>query len=146
MQATTADVTEGIVRSLDTSSYALAVDVGGADGALLQSLMQHNLLRFILHDWHDAKAIRILENCRRVMKPNARLLVIEAFLPEVGEDVPPTMSDTQVPLIDLHVMVATDGRERSLAEYDALFGKADLRRVRTTLLDNGYVVIETAAA
>ena len=146
MQATTADVTEGIVRSLDTSSYALAVDVGGADGALLQSLMQHNLLRFILHDWHDANDIRILENCRRVMKPNARLLVIEAFLPEVGEDVPPTMSDTQVPLIDLHVMVATDGRERSLAEYDALFGKADLRRVRTTPLDNGYVVIETAAA
>jgi hypothetical protein len=33
MQATTADVTDGIVRSLDTSSYALAVDVGGADGA-----------------------------------------------------------------------------------------------------------------
>jgi hypothetical protein len=27
-----------------------------------------------------------------------------------------------------------------------LFDKADLRRIKTTPLDNGYVVIETAAA
>jgi hypothetical protein len=193
MQTSTAGVTEAVVNRLDTSSFAYAVDVGGADGALLHSLMKHNLqlrgivlerpevanaaaaaaaergvkdradtipgdffkavptadlylLRFILHDWHDAKAVQILKNCRRAMKPNARVVVIEAFLPEVGEDVPPTMVDTQVPLIDLHMMVATDGRERSLSEYDALFRQADLRRVRTTPLDNGYVVIETAAA
>ena len=56
------------------------------------------------------------------------------------------MSDTQVTLIDLHMMVAQDGRERSLSEYDALFGKADLRRVRTISLDTGYVVIEAVAA
>jgi hypothetical protein len=104
------------------------------------------LLRFILHDWPDARAIRILQNCRQAMKQNARVVVIEAFLPEVGEDVPPTMSDTQVTLIDLHMMVAQDGRERSLCEYDALFGKADLRRVRTIPLDNGYVVIEAVPA
>jgi hypothetical protein len=65
------------------------------------------LLRFILHGWHDAKAVWILENCRRAMKPNARVIVIEAYLPDMCEDVPPTMSDTQVPLIDLHMMVAS---------------------------------------
>jgi hypothetical protein len=70
----------------------------------------------------------------------------EAYLPEAGEDVPPTMSDTQVPLIDLHMMVANDGQERSLGESDALFEQALLRRVRTKPLDNGYVVIETVAA
>jgi hypothetical protein len=52
----------------------------------------------------------------------------------VGRDVSPTISDAQVQLIDLHMMVASDGRERSLVEFDALFGKADLRRVPTTLL------------
>jgi hypothetical protein len=104
------------------------------------------LLRFILHDWHDAKAVQILANCRRAMKTNAHLIVIEAFLPEVGKEVPPTMLDTQVPLIDLHMLVATDGRERSLSEYDALFAQAGLRRLRNTPTDNGYVVIETAAA
>jgi hypothetical protein len=40
------------------------------------------LLRFILHDWDDADAIRILGNCRRAMKPDARLVVIEAFFVE----------------------------------------------------------------
>ena len=80
------------------------------------------------------------------MKANGRLIVIEAFLPEVGEDAPPTMLDTQAPLIDLHMLVATDGRERSLSEYDRLFSKAGLRRIRTTPLDNGYVIIETTAA
>jgi two-component system, OmpR family, response regulator len=37
------------------------------------------LLRFILHDWADAKAIRILANCRRAMKPNASIMVIETL-------------------------------------------------------------------
>jgi hypothetical protein len=44
------------------------------------------------------------------------------------------------------MLVATDGRERSLSEYDGLFSKAGLRRIRTTPLDNGYVIIEATAA
>lgn len=190
MQSSTLGVTDGIVRSLDMTSFDYAIDVGGADGALLHSLMKHNpklrgavleraevanaaaadrgvadraealagdffeevpaadlyLLRFILHDWHDARAVQIFTNCRRSTKANAHLIVIEAFLPEAGEDVPPTRLDTQAALIDLHMLVATDGRERSLSEYDGLFSKAGLCRIRTTPLDNGYVVIETTAA
>jgi hypothetical protein len=61
------------------------------------------LLRFILHDWDDADAIRILESCRRAMKPHARLVVIEAFFAEPGEPIPADMIDTQVPLFDLHL-------------------------------------------
>src|SRR5260370_6736527 len=138
-RATMQDVSEGIASEtagmLDTSTYSLAVDVGGADGALVHSLMRHNprlrdivldrpeaaaaaaaavkarglaerteaiggdffksvadgdlyLLRFILHDWDDADGIRIFENCRRAMKPDARLVVIEAFFAEAGEQIP----------------------------------------------------------
>ena len=103
------------------------------------------LLRFILHDWDDADAIRILESCRRAMKPDARLVVIEAFFAEPGEQIPANMIDTQVPLFDLHLMLAVNGKERSLAEYRVLFDKVGLRTIKTTPLDNGYVVIETAA-
>ena len=191
------DVSEGVASEiagmLDTSIYSVAVDVGGADGALVHSLMQHNphlrgivlerpevasaaataavarglaerteaiggdffksvpegdlyLLRFILHDWDDADALRILESCRRAMKPGARLVVIEAFSAEPGEQLPANMIDTQVPLFDLHLMLAVNGKERSLAQYSVLFGKAGLRTIKITPLDNGYVVIETAAA
>ncbi len=103
------------------------------------------LLRFILHDWDDADAIRILQNCRRAMKADARLVVIEAFFAEPGEQIPAHMIDTQVPLFDLHLMLAVNGKERSLTEYSTLFDKVGLRTIKTTPLDNGYVVIETAA-
>jgi predicted O-methyltransferase YrrM len=104
------------------------------------------LLRFILHDWDDADAIRILENCRRAVKPGARLVVIESFFAEPGEQLPANMIDTQVQLFDLHLMLAGNGRERTLVEYSVLFDKVGLRTIKATLLDNGYVVIETAAA
>ena len=104
------------------------------------------LLRFILHDWADGDAIRILENCWRSMNPDARLIVIEAFFAESGEEIPVNMIDTQVPLFDLHLMLAVNGKERSLAEYNGLFDQVGLRTIKTTPLDNGYVVIETAVA
>jgi methylase of polypeptide subunit release factors len=55
------DVSEGIASEtagmLDTSSYSVAVDVGGADGALVHSLMQHNPhLRGIVLDWPEVAA------------------------------------------------------------------------------------------
>ncbi len=103
------------------------------------------LLRFILHDWDDGDAIRILENCRHSMKPNARLVVIEAFFAEPGEEIPVNMIDTQVPLFDLQLMLAVNGKERTVAEYSVLFERVGLRRIKTTPLDNGYVVIEAAA-
>jgi O-methyltransferase domain len=171
MQSVSEGVASEIASMLDTSTYSVAVDVGGADGALVHSLMQHNpllrgivldrpevvaaavaaakarglaerteaiggdffksvpegdlyLLRFILHDWDDAHAIRILESCRRAMKPDARLVVVEAFFAEPGEQLPANMIDTQVPLFDLHLMLAGNGKERSVAEYSVLF---DLR-------------------
>jgi hypothetical protein len=43
------------------------------------------------------------------------------------------------------LMLAVNGKERSLAEYNLLFGQVCLRTIKTTPLDNGYVVIETAA-
>jgi hypothetical protein len=45
-RATMQDVSEGVASEtaslLDTSAYSVAVDVGGADGALVHSLMQNN--------------------------------------------------------------------------------------------------------
>jgi len=56
------------------------------------------------------------------------------------------MIDTQVPLFDLHLMLAVNGKERTVAEYSALFDQVGLCLIKTTPLSNGYVVIETAVA
>ena len=75
------------------------------------------LLRFILHDWSDAKAGTILAAVRRAMKPTARLVVIESIIPEGPEFNLGKWSD-------LHMMVAVNGRERTEAEFRDLLLKA----------------------
>jgi hypothetical protein len=68
------------------------------------------------------------------MKPDARLVVIEAFFAEPAEEIQANMIDTQVPLFDLHLMLAVNGKERSVAEYSALFDKVGLRTIKTEVL------------
>ena len=80
------------------------------------------------------------------MKPDARLVVIEAFFAEPGEQIPANMIDIQVPLFDLHMMLAGNGKERSLAEYSVLFRQGWASHDQNYAACNGYVLIETAAA
>ena len=82
------------------------------------------LLSWIVHDWRDEQAERLLTNCRRAMERDARLLVFEVVLPERPE---PTTSM----LYDLHMMAVAGGCERTEAEYDRLFAAAGLERVAT---------------
>jgi ubiquinone/menaquinone biosynthesis C-methylase UbiE len=62
----------------------------------------------------------MLSNVRRVMKPDSRVLVLEKTVPT---------DDTPGPgrWLDLHVMLLTGGRERTVPEYQTLFEKAGLK-------------------
>ena len=42
-------------------------------------------MRWILHDWSDDESVGLLENVRKVVKPNARLMVVESVIPETPE-------------------------------------------------------------
>lgn len=156
------------VKLIDTTNVRCAVDVGGANGALLTRLQEVNpalrgivfdrpnvtpnaeveiarngfadrtevvsgnffdsvpsgdlyLLKFILHDWDDESCVTILRRCREAMEPGARIAIIEMI---VGEPISPGVAA----LSDLNMLAVTGGRERSLAEYDALLSHAGLRR------------------
>ncbi len=98
------------------------------------------LVRHLLHDYADEECTRILGNIRRAMRPDARVLVLEKPVP---------VDDTPGPgrWLDLHVMLLTGGAERTLAEYSALFARADLRLARTLPTSHPAVeVIEAMAA
>src|SRR5262245_1313212 len=43
------------------------------------------LLKTVLHDWDDARAMAILQNCRTAMKSASRFLIVERELPQVGQ-------------------------------------------------------------
>jgi hypothetical protein len=103
---------------------------GGADAYLLGH---------ILHDWDDAKAGRILDNLRRAMPAGARLLVVEYVLPD---------DDGQAfgKLLDLHMMVAIGGQERTEAEYRQLFAAHGFRLTRVVPTATDISVVEGVPA
>lgn len=71
------------------------------------------LLKYILHDWSDAKSLEILRVCRQAMGPQSRLIIIDAVI-EPGNEPHPSK------WLDLHMMVALGGRERTEQEFQAL--------------------------
>jgi hypothetical protein len=101
------------------------------------------VLRWILHDWDDTNATRILVGCTRAMPPHARLLVIDRLMPERFQH---TVGDLRLTMADLHMMVALGGRERTEAEFRALFANAGLKLRRTAPLPTGNSLLEAYKA
>ena len=86
------------------------------------------ILKNVLHDWSDDRAVRILKNCWQVMRSQAKLLVIEMVLP-LSDD--PTFGS----LLDLNMLVMSGGQERTKNEYRSLleYGGFRLAQVIPTL-------------
>jgi hypothetical protein len=96
------------------------------------------LLSRVLHDWDDSGAGRILATCRSAMKPDDRLIVVEAILPERASDAPAVIR------MDLHMLMLLGARERTEAEFRNLLGAAGftVHRVVRTGSSAGLGVIE----
>jgi hypothetical protein len=92
-------------------------------------------LSHIVHDWDDEKAIRLLRRCREAMPQHARLAVCEMVVPTGPE---PHFSK----LLDLEMLVNTGGRERTLDEYEGLYGAAGLELTRVVPTPTPVSVIE----
>jgi len=97
------------------------------------------LLKFILHDWTDDQCATILRNIRAAIRPGGRIALFEMVLP-----------DEPVPhpgwFMDLNMMAMTGGRERTVAEYEALLAPAGFRMDRVTSTASPMSVIEAVAA
>jgi hypothetical protein len=97
------------------------------------------LLKQILHDWPDEEVGKILRRCREAMGPASRLLVLERVLPEVAD---PQHAPSL--LLDVHMLVVTGGRERTLSEFRALLEAAGftLDAIAGPLPPFGYHLLE----
>ena len=71
------------------------------------------VMSFILHDWSNADSLRILRNIARVAAPGARLVLLEALMPEDDE---PHYSK----MMDLNMLAMLSGRERTETEWRQL--------------------------
>lgn len=101
------------------------------------------LLKSVLHEWDDARAVRILRNCRRAMHPEARLEIVEFLLPE---RMTPSAAGLTVALLDLIMLAYAGGRERTQTELVGLLHEAGLRLERVNTLASGPHVLEAIRA
>lgn len=93
------------------------------------------ILKFILHDWDDERAIAILKTCHRAMEERSKLLVIEQLIPPGNE---PSFTK----LLDLQMLVMVTGCERTEADYRALFASAGFRMTRVIPTQSLYSLLE----
>jgi len=100
------------------------------------------LLKSVLHDWDDERCALILANCRRAMAPGARVLVIERIATVRAGNSP---LDQSVARADLNMLVSLGGRERTEAEYRALFDAAALE-IKEIIPTRGEFRVMSAAA
>jgi hypothetical protein len=87
------------------------------------------IMKHIIHDWSDDKAIHIFKTIAKQAKPGTKLLLVEGVI-KPGND--PDMGK----IIDLEMLVVTEGgRERTEDEYRAILksGGFTLRRVLPTM-------------
>lgn len=73
------------------------------------------ILRNIIHDWQDDRAVAILTTCRRAMVDSARLILVERFVPDDPREAPLVVH------ADLEMLVNVGGQERTTEDYATLF-------------------------
>jgi hypothetical protein len=76
------------------------------------------ILKYIIHDWDDRDALKILRNCRSAIRSNGRLLLIESVLKPSNEPDPGRGLDLTM------LVLAPGGRERTEAQFAKLLDQA----------------------
>ncbi|HKS30725.1 MAG TPA: methyltransferase [Pyrinomonadaceae bacterium] len=94
------------------------------------------LLKHIIHDWDDPRAVEILKNCRRSMKPEARLLLIEEIIAEDSEFAP-------AKVLDIQQLLMPGGRERTAEEYKKLLEAAGFELTNIIQTPSSLSIIES---
>lgn len=94
------------------------------------------ILKHIVHDWDDQRAITILRQCHQAMPDHGKLLIVEQIVPDGNE---PSMSK----FLDLNMLVmCPGGKERTVGEYEALFAAAGFKLNRIVPTTQIVSVIE----
>lgn len=122
-------------RRLDAAGVTGRCEVRAGD--FLESVPSADayVLSSVIHDWDDERGLRILRNCRRAMRGEGIVLLVDTILPDRPG---PSFSK----LLDLQMLVVTGGRERNEAECARLLAAAGLRLKRTIATECPETIIE----
>ena len=97
------------------------------------------ILKDVIHDWEDDRAVKILRNCRRAITTRrdtaARILLIEKVIP-------PGNAAFTGKLTDITMLLMTGGHERTREEYRRLLETAGLQMTRAVETRGPSTVLE----
>ncbi|MDR3658345.1 MAG: methyltransferase [Mycobacterium sp.] len=93
------------------------------------------LLKNIIHDWADEKALQILRNVRAAAGRRSTVLLVEMVVRENGRDGPENW-------VDLEMLLNLGSRERTAEEYRKLLRQAGFRMTRVVPTASPLSVVE----
>ena len=109
------------------------------DGNFFESVPMADvlMLKNVVHGWNDEGCQPILEQCKKVMKPSSRLLIIESVMT--------SPADLITAVMDLQMKVIMGGgRERTEEEFSKLLLKAGLKLNRIIPTKSPMKIIEAS--
>lgn len=93
------------------------------------------LMKNVIHNWPEDRAVQLLRNVRAALAPARRLLIIENLIPE-GDGF------SVAKWLDLNFMVLVGGAERTLEAYRELARRADLELAQALPTPAGRHILE----
>ena len=97
------------------------------------------LLKHIIHDWPDDKAVDILRIVRAAVGPASRILLVELVIPEHDRDFVGNWAD-------LEMLLGGSARERSADEYRDLLRQSGFEVTRVIPTASPFSLVEAKAA
>jgi len=110
--------------------------VGGSFFESVPSGGDGYLLKHIIHDWDDRRAIAILKNCCQALDSNGKVLVLEMVVPSGN-------NPSAAKMLDLNMLVmCPGGKERTAEEFEELLSQAGLKLNRIIPTQEDICIIE----
>ena len=93
------------------------------------------IMKHIIHDWSDEKALTILNNCHKAGLDQTKVILVEAVLTPGNE---PSFAKW----LDLEMLLLPGGRERTEEDFAGLFEQAGFRLTRVVQTKSPVCVLE----
>lgn len=90
------------------------------------------LFRTVMHNWSDDDSVRILMHLVQILKPRARILIMDVVLPDPGTL--PASKERLLRMRDLSMLQIFNHPERSLQHWKTIFSRVD-RRLQVTRVE-----------
>jgi hypothetical protein len=93
------------------------------------------MMKHIIHDWPDERCVKLLQLCRKAVKPGGKLLVVDCVI-QPGNDFSPAK------FLDLQMLLFPGGQERTEKQFRELFTASGWRLNRVVHTAAGEAVVE----